>query len=176
MNFSFLFHYRTFLYDEVCGTWLALFPFIKILELGDTFFIVLQKRYLDSYYWCHHLIALIGSWYMYPFYPAISLWLCLIISLSHIPIYLYALIRALDVLKMSIYVPFLLIFSELITVLSGAILSVFILYYQNMGKECHIDRYTAIIFFVLFSSCCFLLCILVINRRKYIKNKLKSNA
>jgi len=42
--------------------WMALFTFSKIVELGDTAFIILRKRRLIFLHWYHHITVLYLSW------------------------------------------------------------------------------------------------------------------
>lgn len=43
--------------------WMWLFAMSKIVELGDTIFIVLRKQKLIFLHYCHHVSALIYTWY-----------------------------------------------------------------------------------------------------------------
>ncbi|KAI8491529.1 hypothetical protein Bbelb_307290 [Branchiostoma belcheri] len=47
----------------VTGLWSALYIFSKIVEFGDTSFIVLRKRPLLFLHWYHHVLTCIYSWY-----------------------------------------------------------------------------------------------------------------
>lgn len=50
--------------------WLYLFALSKIIELGDTAFIVLRKTQLNFLHWYHHITVLVYSWYLFTFQPA----------------------------------------------------------------------------------------------------------
>eukprot|EP00058_Branchiostoma_floridae_P003280 XP_002588768.1 hypothetical protein BRAFLDRAFT_125629 [Branchiostoma floridae] len=47
----------------VTGLWSALYIFSKLVEFGDTSFIVLRKRPLIFLHWYHHVLTCIYSWY-----------------------------------------------------------------------------------------------------------------
>ncbi|XP_066294211.1 very long chain fatty acid elongase 6-like [Branchiostoma lanceolatum] len=49
----------------VAGLWIALFALSKIVEFGDTAFLVLRKRPLIFLHWYHHVLTCIYTWYGY---------------------------------------------------------------------------------------------------------------
>ncbi len=143
--------------------WLCLFPFVKILELGDTIILVLQKRHLRTYFWCHHLLALLGSWYIYPYYPPLALWLTMIIYLSHVPVYLYASAHFFNI-SFSKAISLLLIVIEMLSVLVGAVISIFPLYYQSKGNSCFIPTSANVVMTVVFLINCILCGVLLYQK------------
>ncbi|XP_065210039.1 very long chain fatty acid elongase 6-like [Planococcus citri] len=153
-----------------CGFWLRMFPYLKIIELGDTILLVLQKRKLVAYYWCHHLGALLITWYIYPSYPpSIILWLAVMINLSHIFIYLYGTTRSLG-FSVPQNVPAALLLSEILQMLIGATLCSFIYYYAIVGDYCDITILNASVLFSMYLLC-FVLCSVLYYKRFYIRNK-----
>ena len=52
-------------YDPHINIWLLFFALSKIIELGDTAFIVLRKSRLQFIHWYHHMTVLLSFWYAY---------------------------------------------------------------------------------------------------------------
>eukprot|EP00299_Pterocystis_sp_00344_P011954 c5663_g1_i1.p1 GENE.c5663_g1_i1~~c5663_g1_i1.p1 ORF type:complete len:180 (+),score=29.65 c5663_g1_i1:41-541(+) len=52
-------------YNGMEGLWMALFMFSKLPELGDTVFLVLQKKDVIFLHWFHHLTVLLYCWHAY---------------------------------------------------------------------------------------------------------------
>ncbi|CAG0885146.1 unnamed protein product [Cyprideis torosa] len=48
---------------ETAPIWVYLFAYSKVVELGDTLFIVLRKRPLIFLHWYHHVTVLCYTWY-----------------------------------------------------------------------------------------------------------------
>eukprot|EP00929_Paragymnodinium_shiwhaense_P070996 TRINITY_DN36070_c0_g1_i1.p1 TRINITY_DN36070_c0_g1~~TRINITY_DN36070_c0_g1_i1.p1 ORF type:complete len:359 (+),score=42.73 TRINITY_DN36070_c0_g1_i1:52-1128(+) len=51
----------------VTGLWLQIFIYSKIVELGDTFFLVARKRSVTFLHWYHHITVLVYCWYAYAY-------------------------------------------------------------------------------------------------------------
>lgn len=49
--------------DPHISTWGYLFTSSKLLELGDTFFIVARKTRLEFLHWYHHITVMVFTWY-----------------------------------------------------------------------------------------------------------------
>lgn len=64
-----------YFYEPPTFLWVWLFPISKVIELGDTLFIVLRKQPLIFLHWYHHITAMVYVWYgaAYPTAPARSL-------------------------------------------------------------------------------------------------------
>lgn len=148
-----------------------MFPYIKIIELGDTILLVLQKRKLVAYYWCHHLGALLITWYIYPSYPpSIILWSTVMINLSHILIYSYGTARSLGLSVPQGFSAYLLL-SEILQMIIGVTLCSFVYYFIIVGKYCDISLLNISILFLMYLFC-FILSSALYYKRFYARNKI----
>lgn len=108
------------------------------MELGDTFLIVLQKRFLATFYWTHHLFALLVTWYIFPFYVAAGQWLGLLIYFNHVPIYFLATIKSFRIKLPQMFSTGLMI-SEVAHMVSGVSLCSAIYYSMFIHRYCDIS-------------------------------------
>lgn len=57
---------RTFIcfndYDRVSGFWASLFLYSKVLEFGDTVFLILKKKEIPFLHWYHHTTVFLFCW------------------------------------------------------------------------------------------------------------------
>lgn len=79
------------------GTWAALFALSKVVELGDTVFIVLRKQPLIFLHWYHHATVLIYVWFSYANYTAAGRWFICMNFVAHSFVYLYYTLAALRI-------------------------------------------------------------------------------
>ncbi|NXW67577.1 ELOV6 protein, partial [Hirundo rustica] len=56
---------KSFYVHPVSKLWIYLFVVSKLVEMGDTLFIVLRKKKLIFVHWYHHLLTMILCWYGY---------------------------------------------------------------------------------------------------------------
>ena len=72
-----------------------LFIISKVLELGDTLFIVLRKSQLNFLHWYHHTTALVYCWYSYPTLHEFGNWFGGMNYLIHTIMYSYYAFRSM---------------------------------------------------------------------------------
>ena len=75
--------------------WMFLFIISKVLELGDTLFIVLRKSQLNFLHWYHHVTVLVYCWYTYPILHEIGNWFGGLNYLIHTIMYSYYAFRSM---------------------------------------------------------------------------------
>ncbi|KAK7605188.1 hypothetical protein V9T40_007046 [Parthenolecanium corni] len=138
--------------DAVALFWSSLFPFVKIIELGDTFLIVLQKRFLATFYWTHHLFALLVTWYIFPFFTSATEWFGLLIYFNHIPIYFLATIKSLGIKLPKKYSTGLMI-SEVGHMVSGIALCSAIFYLIFTHQYCDTSLLNNFVLMVAYVTC-----------------------
>ena len=114
--------------DSRIFLWYYLFTFSKIVELGDTIFIVLRKQKLLTLHWVHHILTMNYTWNMMYELPSNSRWLCSMNFTVHSVMYTYyALVtsghRLPPILALSITT------IQIIQMFTGLITEVLILYH-----------------------------------------------
>ena len=77
--------------------WTYLFCISKLLELGDTFFIILRKQTLIFLHWYHHITVLIYAWYIYSRYLGTGRYLIVMNYSVHSIMYSYYALKALRI-------------------------------------------------------------------------------
>ena len=82
-------------YMPVVAFWTSLFSISKIIELGDTVFIVLRKQPLIFLHWYHHITVLIYTWYSYTDRASSGRWYITMNFAVHSVMYAYYAMRAL---------------------------------------------------------------------------------
>lgn len=82
-------------YLPVVRFWISLFSISKIVELGDTVFIVLRKQPLIFLHWYHHITVLIYTWYSYADRTSSGRWYIAMNYAVHSVMYSYYAMRAM---------------------------------------------------------------------------------
>lgn len=74
--------------------WSFLFVLFKLIELGDTTFIVLRKTPLSFLHWYHHITVLLYCWGQYNSRASVGNWFITLNFIVHAIMYTYYAIRA----------------------------------------------------------------------------------
>lgn len=82
------------LFRGVSGFWAFCFTLSKLVELGDTVFIILRKQPLQFLHCYHHATVLVYSWYTYSNLSAQSQWFIAMNYFVHSVMYSYYVLRA----------------------------------------------------------------------------------
>jgi len=82
-------------YDGASGFWVLLFTLSKLVELGDTMFIVVRKQPLIFLHWYHHLTTLIYCWNSYAEQTGTGRWFVAMNYCVHSLMYSYYALRAM---------------------------------------------------------------------------------
>lgn len=75
--------------------WAYLFVLSKIVEFGDTFFIVLRKTPLHFLHWYHHITVLLYSWHGLATQNTVGHWFCAINLGIHSVMYSYYMFKSM---------------------------------------------------------------------------------
>jgi elongation of very long chain fatty acids protein 6 len=82
-------------YDGHSGFWTLLFALSKLVELGDTVFIVLRKQNLIFLHWYHHIATLVYAWFSYAEQTGTGRWFVTMNFCIHSIMYSYYALKAL---------------------------------------------------------------------------------
>lgn len=80
-------------HNRASGLWGFVIMFSKVIEFGDTAFIVLRKQELKFIHYYHHVVTAVSWWYMYPFYEPAQMWYVVMNSFVHSLMYPYFALR-----------------------------------------------------------------------------------
>lgn len=81
-------------YKPILSFWSLLFVFSKIVEFGDTFFIIARKTPLMFLHWYHHVTVCVFSWYGLLIKGGPAHWYCALNFCVHSAMYTYYILKA----------------------------------------------------------------------------------
>lgn len=87
----------SYYYDVRLTFWYWLFVWSKVIELGDTVFIVLRKQSLISLHWIHHVLTLSYAFFVIGEAPASARWMVNMNFAIHSVMYSYYALKALRI-------------------------------------------------------------------------------
>jgi len=118
--------------------WAGLFTLSKIIELGDTMFIVLRKKPLIFLHWYHHISALLYTWYSFPNKISYGRWFICLNFAAHAIMYSYYTLRAMKIrvpnkIRMSITL------FQLIQMVIGCLINFYVYSVKKQGHYCEVS-------------------------------------
>lgn len=141
-----------------CIFWGWLFYCSKVIELGDTIFIVLRKHKLLFLHWYHHVVTLVFTWYSVVREVSIGPWFVINNCAVHSFMYTYFAVKVMGV-KIPRYIAMLITTLQVIQMFYGVFITVWAYWTIKNGKECrtpldHIHIAFAVYFsyFLLFGN------------------------
>ncbi|NXD15102.1 ELOV6 protein, partial [Nothocercus nigrocapillus] len=121
---------QTFYVHHITKLWAYIFILSKVLELGDTVFIVLRKKRLIFLHWYHHVTTLIYTWFAYMqsapgggFFAAMNFTV-------HTFMYSYYAMRAAGV-WVPRYIAIAVTFSQILQMLVAVIVNILIFFWME---------------------------------------------
>lgn len=133
-------------------TWYWLFVISKIIELGDTMFIVLRKQKLIHLHWIHHSLTLIFSWFVYSDMPSTARWMVNMNFFVHSIMYSYYAIVSIKLFKIPKSIAFSITSIQLLQMVFGFAIHLHSLMRKFEGQRCDLDlsvAFTGIFMFLL---------------------------
>jgi len=143
--------------QERAQYWMWLFAISKIIELGDTLFIVLRKQKLIFLHWFHHILALVYTWYSVSQNISLGRWFVTMNYVVHSLMYTYYAARALQ-WRVPRVIAMAITSLQILQMVFGFYVSFYAFRAKVSGVYCEIPMKTAtfgflvyIVFFYLFA-------------------------
>jgi len=140
--------------DDVSKTsafWAFLFVLSKVVELGDTAFIVLRKQPLIFLHWYHHCTVLLYSWYSYGDYISPARWFVVMNYLVHSFMYSYYALKACRVhIPRPIAISITLF--QLSQMVVGIVVNSYAYWVKMNGEACDISYHHLHMGFLMYAS------------------------
>ncbi|NWX89385.1 ELOV6 protein, partial [Nothoprocta ornata] len=128
---------QTFYVHHIAKLWAYLFVMSKVLELGDTVFIVLRKKTLIFLHWYHHITTLICSWLAYKQLAPGGGLLCAMNFTVHTFMYSYYAMRAAG-LWVPRYIAIAITLSQILQMLLAVVVNILVFFWmeQEVFQTC----------------------------------------
>jgi len=127
-----------FSFDLNTQRWLWLFTWSKVVELGDTFFIVIRKRKLIILHWVHHTLALCFCFYFYSQMASTSVFVAFLNMFAHSFMYAYYALKTLGV-RISKSIAMAITTSQIVQMIFGIGIHMLVLCYKLSALPCKPD-------------------------------------
>lgn len=127
-----------FMEHPVTRFWTALFILSKIIELGDTVFIVLRKQPLIFLHWYHHITVLLYTWFSYIERAAPGRWFICMNFGVHAVMYTYYALRAMKI-RVPNQVRMIITMLQLSQMIVGCFVNFYVYSAKSQGKHCNIS-------------------------------------
>lgn len=147
--------------DSVCNTAIhfkpllsffsLLFVLSKLVEFGDTFFIVVRKTPLNFLHWYHHVTVCLLSWHSLAMASAPAHWYCAMNFGVHSIMYSYYLLKATGV-KVPSIVAQAITALQLLQFFAGFMVTLGAATFYMTGRLCHTNRDGSIAALVVYGS------------------------
>jgi elongation of very long chain fatty acids protein 6 len=146
------------------GFWAYAFTASKVIELGDTAFIVLRKQPLIFLHWYHHVTVLIYCFYSFPEHVSSGRWYMVMNYCVHSVMYGYFALRALRV-RMPQQVRVTVTSLQIIQMMIGLGVVISAYFLKRGGTECHQSYSNMVLTVVMYVS--YLILFLKFFRQEY---------
>ncbi|NWH37044.1 ELOV6 protein, partial [Chloropsis hardwickii] len=141
---------QSFYVHPVSKLWIYLFALSKLVELGDTLFIVLRKKKLIFLHWYHHLVTMVLAWYGYKCMAVGVGWNAALNLSIHFLTYLYYTVTAMGI-RVPRSLAMLLTTAQMVQMTGYAIINIFIFFWKD-DKLCQITWPQLLLSSVLYTT------------------------
>jgi len=139
------------MYKGVSGFWTYLFVMSKLIELGDTLFIILRKQQLIFLHWYHHITVLCYVWYSYMDHTAPGQWFLVMNYTVHALMYTYYAFRSMK-FKISKWVMMTITTLQLVQMVIGCFIAVYTHVQMQNGVFCNQTQENVIFCMLIYFS------------------------
>jgi len=122
-------------HKKAFGIWGQLFAYSKVLELGDTAFIVLRKTPLIFLHWYHHISVLFLVWSSGAWPSTIQLWFATVNVIVHSIMYSYYALRAIRV-KIPRKISMAITMLQMVQMVLGLFIIIYASWLKHNGVVC----------------------------------------
>ncbi|NXI08363.1 ELOV6 protein, partial [Irena cyanogastra] len=157
---------QSFYVHPISKLWIYLFTLSKLVEMGDTLFIVLRKKKLIFLHWYHHLLTMVLGWYGYPTMSCGAGWNAVLNLSIHSFTYLYYTVTAMGI-RVPRSMTMLLTTSQMVQMTGFIIINIFIFFWKD-------DKLCRMSWTVFFISSSFYASLLALFSNFFVKTYLSS--
>jgi len=123
-------------YTGHLGIWVFVFVYSKLIELGDTAFIVLRKQQLTFLHSYHHVTVLIYCFYSYPQHVSCGRYYMVLNYSVHSMMYSYFAFKALR-FRIPKFISVSITSLQIFQMVVGLVVSLNVMVLRYRGQECH---------------------------------------
>ncbi|CAG7825356.1 unnamed protein product [Allacma fusca] len=122
-------------HNSATAFWGWLMAMSKLVELGDTAFIVLRKQPLLFLHWYHHITVLVYTWFTYEAYEPPLRWFMTMNLFVHALMYSYYVLKSLRI-RVPRNFAMMITCLQLSQMIVGVTINIYSLYVKASGTEC----------------------------------------
>ncbi|XP_021960639.1 putative fatty acid elongation protein 3 [Folsomia candida] len=116
--------------------WALMFAVFKIIEFGDTAFIILRKQKLIFLHWYHHVTVCIYGWFLWSTYDPVGRYFFAINAFVHSIMYSYYGLRSVHVKWLPSYLPMTITVIQIAQMFAGVFISLYTARVILSGGDC----------------------------------------
>ena len=131
--------------------WAFLFTFFKLIELGDTVFIVFRKTSLNFLHWYHHITVLVYSWYIVPQKPAPAILFLAMNTTIHSIMYSYYAVKAAGY-RVPSQVAMVITILQILQMIGGIVFNITAFNVLQRGDNCQFSYTLFVIGMMIYTS------------------------
>lgn len=139
------------------SVWIFLFTWSKLVEFGDTLFIVLRKQNLLFLHWYHHIATLIFTWYNAANEVSTGYWFCTMNLFVHSFMYTYYALKAMKI-NVPRYISMLITLMQITQMFTGCFITFWAVIKYYGGERCEQNDNTLSFAILLYTSYVLLFC------------------